>query len=109
MLPFQNIQYIHIWKADLTENGNIHLFAEMENGNGKFHLGAANRNGQQKMVHLGRQMRNGNRQLLFHQTVPSMLIQGNDSSPRLNVGFTSSITHLLLQGTFFCTKTLSLA
>ncbi len=52
------------------ENGNIHLFAEMENGNGKFHLGAANRDGQQKMVFLGRQMRNGNRQLLFHQMYP---------------------------------------
>jgi hypothetical protein len=37
-----------------------------------FRLFAANRNGKQKFVFLGRQTKSGNRRVLFQQTYPSM-------------------------------------
>jgi hypothetical protein len=66
---------VYIPKTKLTENGNFRLFAvngkkELEN----VCLFAANRNQKWKLFSLVGKKINGNRQLLFQQTCPSMYL-----------------------------------
>jgi hypothetical protein len=54
-------------------NGNYRLFVANENKKANFRFFAANGNGKRKFVFLGQKMINGNQQLLFLQTCPSMV------------------------------------
>jgi hypothetical protein len=72
IVPFSVFMYICIVYMLLFKY-TVYIFPENRtNGKWNFRLFAANGNGKQKFVFLGRQMINVNRRLLFQRTCPSM-------------------------------------
>ncbi len=86
---FFSVWYLHVhvshistfpefdkWKLELTGNGDIGMVSAKGERKRQISSLSANGNGKQMFVFLDRQTKNGNLQLLFQQTCPSMSISG---------------------------------